>query len=171
MTFSEYFDTEKDDGFMKREGFLFRKRIDAIERLFHHTPFVFLHEELRGNMEGLLKDIEDYIGGRAPEIDEIATRRYNKSVGYYPAKFLRRLNRWTRSELNPDGRYDLNHGLLARMRLTPKAICQDWLRFVPDRPFLTPSQKGAIDGLYRKDWEHVLAYVASRRENAGRAVR
>jgi len=155
---------------MRRDGFFFRRKVDAIERHFGHIPFVFLHGELRNDLERLLSDMENFIGGRAPSRQEISIRQVNKSVGYYPAKLLRRLNALTRSELNPLGRYDLNHPTLERLKLTPRVICKHWLALLPSPPFLSTSETSAIDEFYREDWEWVRSYAETRQERAGRLL-
>ncbi len=145
VDFEIYFDIAADRGIMTRDDFLFRPKIAAIERYFGHRPFVFLHEELSKNMDGLLRDLEGYLGGRAPTVPTSRQRRYNESIGYYPAKLLRRLNALTKSELNPEGKYELNRASLQRWNLTPSLICQKRLLFLPSRPFLSEERTEAID--------------------------
>jgi hypothetical protein len=168
--FEQYFDLENDRGVMKREDFVFRRKLESIETHFGRRPFVFLHEELSGDLDMLLRDMEGYIGGKAPSSEEISRKRYNESVGYYPAQLLRRFNMYSRSELNPDGRYNLNHPTLQRLRLTPREVCRHWLSFLPNRPFLSREVASSIDEFYQSDWEFVGAYGADRRTEAGRPV-
>lgn len=170
LDFEKYFDIVADSGFMKQDDFRFRLKINAIEKYFHHRPFVFFHEEIHRQLGNLLSDIEGYIGGHAPAAADVPNRRYNRSVGYYPAQILRRLNKISRSELNPNGQYDLNKPILQRLRLTPKAICQHWLAFVPGGQFLSVQQRRNIDDLYRDDWDYIEEYAAQRSENAGLTV-
>lgn len=170
VTFEEYFDPENDGGIMKRDDFFFRWKLDSVERHFRHRPFVFLHEELSNDLRELLHDLQGHIGGKAPAAEEIGHERYNESVGYYPAMLLKRLNTITRSELNPEGRYNLNHPTLRRLRLTPATICQRWFSFLPNRPFLTSAQVAQIDELYKDDWDYVRSYRGSRRTDAGRPL-
>jgi hypothetical protein len=167
LPFDEYFDLANDRGFMKRDDFQFRRKIDAIEEYFRRTPFVFLHEELRKDIEGLLADMECYIGGRAPAPASISMRQINAGVGYYPAKLLRWLNARTKSELNPDGQYDLNNLVLKRLKLTPRDVCRYWLAFLPSAPFLSESRVRAIDDFYEIDWAYVCSIASARRERAG----
>jgi hypothetical protein len=167
ITFREYFELKQDGGVMKRQDFLYRPKIEAIERYFGHRPFVFLHEELITDLDSLLGDMERYIGGHAPARDQIPTKRYNESVGYYPAKLLRWLNGFNKSELNPKGKYNLGHPTLQRFGLTPAIICQKWLGFLPKRAFLTPAEIAEIDEFYSEDWEYVRRFARERRNGNG----
>jgi hypothetical protein len=165
--FEQYFDLENDGGVMRRDDFVFRRKLESLEKHFGRRPFVFLHEELSGNLDSLLRDMEGYIGGKAPAPGEISKKRYNESVGYYPAQLLRRLNKYTRSELNPDGRHNLNHRILRQLRLTPEAFCRQWLSFLPNRPFLSREAASRIDLYYQHDWDFVRSRTAERRAEAG----
>jgi len=166
--FGQYLDIENDAGVMKRNDFIYRWKLESLERHFGRRPFVFLHEELSKNLDQLLRDMEGFIGGQAPLPGDISSKRYNESVGYYPAKLLRRMNAYTRSELNPTGRYNLNHPTLQRLRLTPRAICRHWLSFLPNRPFLSAESMSRIDELYKDDWSYVRSYAERRGQEAGR---
>jgi hypothetical protein len=170
VPFDAYFDLDRDSGVMKREDFIFRRKLTAIEKYFRHRPFAFLHEEITKDFPTLLRDMEGYIGGKAPDPTEISNRRYNESIGYYPALLLRRINSVSRSELNPEGKYNLNHPTLQRLQLTPALICQKWLSILPSRAFLEPEKMARIDEFFRDDWEYVRSYAAERTKNAGHPV-
>lgn len=170
LDFRGYFDIASDRGFMKKEDFLFRKKIESIERSFQHTPFVFLHSEISTNLDDLLLAIQSYVGGKAPSADEIPNKRFNAGVGYYPAILLRWLNAKSVSQFNPDGKYDLNNKILARFRLTPRHICRNWLSFLPKRRFLSADEVDEIDAYYKDDWQFVSKYAETRREFAGRPI-
>ena len=167
VPFDEYFDVEGDSGVMKRDDFAFRRKLNAVEKYFGHRPFVFLHDELGRELATMLRDLEGYIGGKAPEPSDISNRRYNESVGYYPAMLLRRVNALSKSELNPQGKYNLNHPTLQRLQLTPALICQKWLSILPSRPFLTPEETSRIDDFFREDWDYVRSYAAERTTKSG----
>ncbi|MFQ5535040.1 MAG: hypothetical protein ACE5EM_09505 [Sphingomonadales bacterium] len=166
-SFQEFFDLEGDAGFMKQEDFVFRHKIESVVRHFKREPFVFMLEEIRNDLAGLLSDMRQFIGGAAPDPREIIMARHNKGVGSEAGKLLRRLNRWTRSELNPDGRFRLNQGLFAKLKITPRHLCQYYLSALPDRGFLTAIDRQRIDALYADDWKYVLDHIARRRIGAG----
>ncbi|MGE0383625.1 MAG: hypothetical protein AB7Q97_02785 [Gammaproteobacteria bacterium] len=170
LTPERYFDLAGDTGFMKREDFRFQRKIETLEACFGRPPFVFFLEELGSGLEGLLQDMRTFLPGEPPPVAAIRNRRVNRSVGYYPAKVLRWLNRHTRSELNPEGRHVLNHWRLRRWGLDPRTICQDWLAFLPSPPILDEGLLRAIDDYYAQDWAYVQAYARRRNSIADTTV-
>lgn len=155
LPFEEYFDIEHDHGFMKIEDFLFKKKVDDVYECFDHLPFVILHEDILKDLEGLTKRIQGFIGGEAPDIHRISRRKHNKSVGYYPAKVLRYLNRISKSELNPNGKYDLYNWRFKRYGVDPRSLCQYRLNFLPEKSFISDSLRKSIDEYYGDDWAYV----------------
>jgi len=137
LQFDDYFDSVNDSGYMKAVDFVFRTKIDVVAREFRSQPFVMLHEDIIGNLPKVLCDLEAFIGGKAPPSDTIKLKKYNQSVGFYPAKLLRALNKKSRSELNPEGSWNLYHWRLRKMGLDPRSICQSSLKFLPSKPLLT----------------------------------
>lgn len=162
LSFREFFDLDGDTGLMKRADFLFRRKVESVEKHFGHTPFVFLHEEIVRDLGGLLRDMERFFGARAPALSEVEIRYRNKSVGYYPAKLLLRLNRMNRSELNPQGRLRLDNSYTRMLRIDPRRICQHWLSFLPDRPLISAAQAREIREYYGSDWDYVCACAKAR---------
>jgi hypothetical protein len=165
--FDEFFDIETDRGFHRQADLYYRPKIESIERHFGHTPFVFLHEELRDALPRLLEDLQAFIGGQAPAPSEIRMRYANRGVKYYPGKLLRWLNGWSRSELNPLGRYRLDNAYTRSLKIDPRTVCQYWLAFLPDRPTLHESTAERIRERYRDDWDFIRALAQRRRELAG----
>jgi hypothetical protein len=162
LPFEQYFDPQNDTGYMKIDDFRFALKVGAVQRYFGRSPFVFFQEELHRDIEALLGDMEDFIGGTAPAKSQIKNKKYNQSVKYHPAILLRFLNRYSRSELNPQGRLPLYHQRLVRLKMDPRSICQNWLQFAPNRPIITPEVSEVIDSLYQEDWNLVQAAAESR---------
>lgn len=162
LPFEKYFDPYEDTGYMKIDDFRFSLKVDAVERYFGRSPFVFFQEELHAGIDALLSDMEKFIGGAAPDKSEIKSKKYNQSVKYHPAKLLRFLNKYSRSELNPQGRLPLYHQRLVRLKMDPRSICQYWLQFAPNRPMITPEVSEFIDSLYQEDWKLVKASAERR---------
>jgi len=155
LPFEEYFDMDHNRGFMKKEDFLFRRKIEDVQKYFDDMPFVILHEDILRDLDGLIKRIQGFIGGEAPDIHSINRRSHNKSVGYYPAMALRRLNKVSKSELNPDGRYDLYNWRFKRIGVDPRSLCQYRFNFFPKKSFISDSLKDTIDHYYCDDWAYV----------------
>lgn len=162
LSFEQYFDPHNDRGHMKIDDFRFALKVEAVERYFGRSPFVFFQEELHRDLDALLADMETFIGGTAPIKSQIKNKKYNQSVKYHPAILLRFLNRYSRSEINPQGRFPLYHQKLIRLKLDPRSICQNWLKFAPNRTIIGPEESEVIDSLYEDDWRLVKAAAESR---------
>lgn len=160
LEFKDYFSLQSDNSFMASEDFLFRDKIDLVANEFGHQPHVVLHQDIVSDIGKVIRSLEGFMGGSGPSVEAIKSRKFNKSVGHYPAKILRSLNRHSRSELNPDGRYPLYHWRLKKLGLDPRSICQYSLGFLPDRPLLSAEQALAINDHYEQDWRYVLAAAA-----------
>ena len=168
LEFGDYFSLQGRDRFMSPDDFFFRDKIELVTQEFGHIPHVILHEDIVGNLEKVIDGLEAFMGGKGPAASKIKSRKFNRSVGHHPAKLLRFLNRYSRSELNPKGRYELYHWRLRKLGLDPRSICQYALKFLPDRPLLSASEIDALDNYYREDWQYVLA--AARGELSQDAV-
>lgn len=163
LKFNEYFNPKDDSGQMKLDDFRFALKISAVERFFGRTPFVFLQEELHGGgLSKLLKEMEKFIGGEAPNTEDIKHKKYNKSVKYHPAILLRFLNKHSRSELNPNGRLPLYSENLVRLKLDPRSITQYLLQFAPGRAMIPAELSKYIDSSYADDWQFVKSIAAAR---------
>lgn len=151
LKFDKFFDPHGNTGYMKIDDFRFDLKLEAVQQHFGRSPFVFFQEELRNGLEALLRDMEGFIGGEAPALSEIKEKKYNAGVKYHPAILLRFLNRYSRSELNPQGKLPLYHWRLQRLKLDPRSICQYWLTFAPKRPIIPIELSEYIDALYNED--------------------
>jgi hypothetical protein len=169
LPFRDFFDLAGDRGVLERDALRFAARVELVADAFGRPPFVFLHEELRADLGGLLEDLGRYFGTPAPAPGEIRRRTHNRSVTYYPAKLLRWLNGWNRSELNPDGLLALDNRYTRRLLLDPRSICQRWLAWVPDRPMLPASYLEEVAAYYAEDWAEVVALRDRRGELAPEA--
>jgi hypothetical protein len=162
LRFSEYFDAQNDTGFMKRDRFNYRTRIESVIRHFRKKPFVFLFDEIRNNLDGLLNDMGSFLEATPPSTDKIAKRALNKGVGYHQGRVLRQVNRWNRSEFNPTGRFRLDNRWTRKLKIDPRRLCLYWLSFLPDGPFVDNVTREAIRRCYQKDWDYVVSCKDSR---------
>jgi len=167
LKFEEYFDIQNDSGFLKKNDFLYENKLKGICKYFKHLPFVFLHEEIRTDVEILLEDMETLVGGQAPSKSEIEFNNYNKSVGFYASKLLIKLNKLSISEFNPSGKFNLNSSGMKKFRLDPKSICQYSLGFLPSKDFITKAAQEEINSYYKDDWQLVMDAVDVRKDLDG----
>lgn len=170
LEFEDYFNLQADQTFMAPEDFLFRDKIDLVASEFGHQPHIILHQDIVSDIGKVITGLEGFMGGKGPAVKDVKSRKFNKSVGHYPSKILRTLNRQARSELNPEGRYPLYHWRLKKLGLDPRSICQYSLGFLPDRPLLSRDQALAIDGHYEQDWQYVLDAAARSSETVATAT-
>jgi hypothetical protein len=162
LTFDEFFDIDNDQGFMRRDQFLYRKRIESVLENFGQLPFVFLHQEIGDGLPRLLDDLAEYMNAQAPRPEELIVRKRNAGISLYQGKVLRQLNKFTRSRINKTGRFDLYNFNFRRFRLDPRSICQKWLFFLPDGDLISAEQRQKILDFYAKDWEYTESVASSR---------
>ena len=166
LPFHEYFDPVNNQGLMKTGDFLYFDKIRAVEMAFGRRPFIYTLEEFRGGLDELLDDLAAHIGGQPPKAGELRAKKENPSLGRLPLKWLRGINRHTRSELNPDGRWPLKHWRLQRLGLDPRTICQSWLRFLPRHGVVEDDLIDWMNDHYADDWRQVCEYQTQRRSRA-----
>lgn len=162
LRFDEYFDIDNDSGFMKREQFFYRFRIELVKKYFGRMPFVFLFDEIRNNFKNLLHDIGAFMHVRPLDVKDIKMKVSNKGGSFYAIKILRWINQFDKSEFNPSGKFRLSNKYTITLRIDPSRIGQYWLSFLPDRDFLTPATKEKILSYYQEDWEYVRSQAALR---------
>jgi len=163
--FQRFFDFTGNQGLLNKHHISFQHVVEVVESLFANPPFLFLQEELHDDLSGTLSQIGRFLGSPPPGTEQLrkqgwcsrATRKNNRSVGYYQAKILRRLNRLTRSVYNPRGILPLS--LVSHLRMHPRRLCQRtlfaWL--LPYRPVrLDEGVRQAIDNHFRADWQYII---------------
>ena len=163
--FNEFFDIDNNRGSLKREDFLFKDIVTEIRKNFSCPDFIFTHEELHGDPDALLADLEKFIGGEAPSGDKKSMKRKNVGVGHYQAKILRALNRVSRSYLNPDGRINLTNKFTVGLGIHPRKLCQQRLAFISKRKlYIGRETEERITEFYRDDWEYTQREVSERKK-------
>ena len=162
IPFGNFFNIENDGGniLFKKESLNFRRIVELVESYFDNAPFIFLQEEIKSDLDGVLKDLELFIGGKAPNMDNIIMNKPNKGVGYYQSKLLILLNRLCKSPLNPNGFLPWYNMYTQHLKCTPRHICQSWLSFLSDRSLtLSKKQQESILGYFANDWNFILKYL------------
>ncbi|ADI74123.1 hypothetical protein Metev_1256 [Methanohalobium evestigatum Z-7303] len=159
LSFKEFFDIENNNGYFKKENLNYRKKIKTIEESFNQKPFVFLQEELTDNLDGVLKDMEYFMGGRAPKIDKLGDNKSNKGLGYYQSIVMMNVNKLFKCPKNPSGIIPYNQYTWF-VRKVIRYILQNPLASVPKRSIkMDEKQKKLTEEYYKDDWNFVLNYI------------
>lgn len=156
LPFHEYFDATHNTGLMNRNQFLYRTRIELIEKYFMRSPFVYLQSDVKGSAPELAERIANLIGAPNPEIKASQSKVINKGVTWWQARALRQMNRLQMSEFNPHGRFRFSNKFARTLRLYPRAIAQHWLAWLPDGRFISAQEEEKIRAEYAEDWEYVV---------------
>lgn len=165
ISFEQFFDIENNKGLIKREDLIFTDILDEIRKNFKKPIFVFTQEQIRNDLGGLLKELECLIGGKAPSLDKVLGVSKNVGVGYYQAKILRVLNRFSRSYLNPRGILRLNNKFTTMLHLNPGRLCQNRLAFLSKKKLTIPKEiEDRISDYYKEDWANIEKAVRARAE-------
>ena len=156
LPLSDFFNIRENDGFFYREDFLFRPIIELVNDYFQYAPFIYTQEELRDDLPNFLSDLQEYMGGTPPSVDELKYHLRNKGVGHYQGALLRYVNRFSHSRFNPNGLLPLSNKYTVHLRIDPRRICQEWLAFLSDRPiqFSEQQNQGILDH-YAEDWSFI----------------
>jgi len=153
---------------IKREDLFFSDIIKEIRSKFKEPVFIFLQEELQSQFSGLMSDMEKFVGGRAPEIQSIDSDERNKGVGYFQAKILLILNRYSKSFLNPKRRFRLDNAFTRLLKIDPRTLCQTRLSFISKREMVIPQGiEDKIVEYYEDDWKDIQNEIIERRKKFG----
>jgi hypothetical protein len=166
LTFDEFYSMSGKSGCVADDILCFYERLQIVEELFPHRPFVFLQEELKENPDQLFRSLASHLGTDVPVIPA-DSESINPGVGYYQASLLRKLNKLSRSHLNPHGilnYYVLNNPTLSMLGLTPKQVCQRRLSFFKRRIKLNERTMAEIRTKSERDWNKILDYIKATRE-------
>ena len=170
LSFPDYFTLGRESSFMKPEQFVFSPFLDWIERYFHTSPFVFFFEELRTNLEPLLAEMTTFLGAESLRPDDLSNRSQNRGLPYYAGSILRRINRFNRSALNPQGRWYLDNHRTRVLQIDPASIGQKWLGWLPDRDFFSDGERREVLEFFGGDWERVVAFAQRTRQSLPRSL-
>jgi len=85
----------------------FNRYIDCLQSLFNDV-LIYKYEDMKKNMDGVIKDICDFIGVDVPVYENIRT---NVSMSENMMKLVRFLNQFQRSDLNHKGFFKKNRHL------------------------------------------------------------
>lgn len=151
-------------GVVKAEDLYYSPLLEDLQARFGPL-FVFTLNELR-QPQALYSELEAFLGGRIRPLAGARASALNVGVKLYPGLLLRQFNRITRSQLNPCGPLNLNHPLLRRLGVDPRALCQRKLSRLPGPDFQWSREQTAwIQTMYRDDWNMAQRFAAERRKS------
>lgn len=162
LPFEKFFDIENAEH-REKPNLNYSKRIEFIERHFDHEPFVFLQEELSNNLEGLLKDLQAYIGGTSPDPSEVKKVLSNKALGYSQLQVIRRINRLFTSPRGSKGVLPYSPFTWQMRRLLMKTVRYTIPSGTDLSSAMTDEHRRAISEYYADDWSYVVRYISNSR--------
>ncbi len=92
MTFTEFFDVEKDEGWWSKSELEFFKKIQIIEKHFEHKPLVLFHDDLKEDPYGFMDKIADYLGASYSR-EEVSLAAIHKSYNEKQLQVMRSVSR------------------------------------------------------------------------------
>lgn len=154
--FNDFFDISQNLGFIKKEDLVFKNIITKLKNEFEDNVFIFTLEEIHSNLETLIGDLQKYIGGKPPYIDQIMTKKHNVSAKSFQSKILKFINKYQRSYLNPEGKFRLTNKYSQFFKIDPRTLCQQKLAFLPSKKMTLPQDiQAKIDKYFADDWSYI----------------
>ena len=104
------------------------------------------------NTKEFRKALKNFLGASG----EIKNRKVNESVNtVFQVKALLFLNKLNQT-------FPVFYSKLFKMlRLTPRYICQFYLKWIPSRKYeMDPKFKAKVDKYFRKDWEEAYQHIS-----------
>lgn len=152
-----------DTGLIKSDELFFKQRLDILRNNFEQV-FVYSQEDLRNRLDDFVNSFSKFIGTNELIDKEKLSALKNKNVGIigsFQLETLRKINKindFTNRKLHFPNMYSR---FFKRIRITPRDFMQNYLKFVPSKPFKI--NKNIIDQIsefYFEDWELVKNEVS-----------
>lgn len=150
MTFSDFFNLA-GNGIIKIEDLFFSEKLDFLKETFNDV-FVYEQKSLKNNFEEFAVQIKKFIGAQELLNSGNSNKRSNIGIkSTFQFALLRFLNRFGSKKrvrvLNA-----LNLG-----GLSFRNICQNYLRFIPSKPYVFPEKiMHEIESKTQNDWQEVI---------------
>lgn len=149
------FDPRRDSGLIKTYELSFATRIQFLEKHFDRI-FIYTQEELRDDLDMFVHRLSTFLGVPAQTLDAGTITTHNKGLkGYRQVQLLLRLNQLNK-HLEQKGLPTLNNKLFTKLRMTPRALCQERLSFLPSRSLTLPEyMKTFLQSEFAEDWQYI----------------
>lgn len=122
LKFNEFFNLN-NTGLLKLEDFYFSKYTNLLVNKFgEENSFIFNYEDLGKNKVDLLTKMMHFMNSSNFDVNNLPDTRFNKSLPYNLEGLLRFLNK-VDFKISKVG-FSLSKGLLKKVKLTPRDICQ-----------------------------------------------
>lgn len=162
LSFDEFFNLEKNNGFWKKEELFFMRYIEAIRKVSSNRPLVLTFEELKNNHHKFIARIVHFLDIKLPH-RKIENKIIKKAFSEKQLLLLRKFNNFYRyKELKTSSRF-LNK-VHYKYREFLLHIIAFFANFIPTyftkRKILIPEETlQQIEVFYRDDWEKIKSYT------------
>ena len=161
LTFEEFLDLDKDDGFWKVQELTFFPMLQVLEEITGNRPKVLFHEQLKKDPFDFYDAIANYIGATYDRSD-ISLKPVHRSYSEKQLKIIRKFKLY-KSEpygnmrnpvdwLRRRWRFLLCYLILYPARLVPAA-------WVSQAPLISPESLERVRAHFADDWQRCVDYA------------
>lgn len=163
LSFDEFFNLDKNDGYWHIEDLEFYRKIELIEKYFpHNKPLVLFQDNLKNDAWGFIDKLADYIGVTYNKDDIkmqvvkkayqdkhlMIVRWFNRAFRYNPDRFKSKLMR----KLHKRSRELFLHSAAAIGYLLPGS-------FFKNKTLIPPNRLSQIRKYFDDDWNRCKTYA------------
>lgn len=164
LTFKEFIDLEKDQGYWKQKDLYFYPMLKMIERRFKTRPLVLFYRELRKNPYLFLERISQFLGVSFDK-ESIDLSPKHRAFNEKQLKIIRKFSRFLFSQ---DFEYSEKYWLskIQRLfRMIPRYFILFTSLLVPDflveeSPLIPEKELEKVRKHYEDDWNRCLEYAS-----------
>ena len=162
LSFEEFIDMDKDEGWWPQSELYFYTKIEIIERYFSHPPLVLFYDELRKAPYEFMDKIANYLGATYDK-EAVSLKSIHTSYSIKQLKVMRYISRWL---FRKEPKWSNNRLLLWFQRRGRLLLCYIILypalllpeSWVSDEPLVSQDTMERIRKAYQEDWEKCQAY-------------
>lgn len=143
----------QDSGIIKHNDLLLKPRIDFVKEHFNEV-FIYSQEMLRSREQDFLEAVTSFLGVENKVIPAAKKERVNVSISTkFQMNTLLSLNKLNRNMERIHPKISLYSRLFNKLKVTPRHLCQDYLRRKKSEKFILPSTLNEfIKDYYSEDW-------------------
>ena len=162
LTFSEFFNLEKNNGFFRKEHLEYRKIIDLLESLFQHKPLVMFQEEFKSAPAKSLQYLATYCNADF-DYAQVKASGVNAAFTVKQLQFLLKFNRRFAFDESQHGkiRKKIRAGIIHTLAFVSGAFVRNENM---KEPLISKEELKSIRQAYEQDWQACLNYAASQRK-------